>query len=413
MGENDYREKQQQQFFDGETENPVFHYPLIDLAEVEKREKALTQLREEISQNETHEVVRKAYAWRLDQKIDANDLLRAVSENDPESFQALCQRLFGEPDPALFAYTNTRIQKRVELAAAEGSDMLKAAAERLRSVLPPLTTHKTDIAIPGEDAIQFVREETRKQFSHYLNEEPSGHIDAAGMQKAFEYALTTSGIDGWSIVVENTNRSGMSVNHEERFIRIPASRQIPATLLFGLTVHEVGTHIARRVGGEQSQLQLLGLGLHAASRAEEGIATVREQALSGQVSDFAGEAAYLAIGLARGLDGEKRDFRQTYEIMQAYFVFLLTDRHPALSSDEVFERARLRAWSRCVRTFRGTDCATPGVAFTKDIVYREGNIQMWNILRDRPEEIHRLNCGKYDPTNDEHIWILEQLGYTL
>jgi hypothetical protein len=70
------------------------------------------------------------------------------------------------------------------------------------------------------------------------------------------------------------------------------------------------------------------------------------------------------------------------------------------------------AWRQSLNAFKGTTCKTPGVCFTRDIVYRESNIGVWNVVKNNPEEIKRFSIGKYDPTNPRHIWILEQLGIT-
>lgn len=413
MGEHAYREEQQRQFIMGEIENPVFQYPLIQVSDITERTDALTQLREDISEHEENEVVRKAYSWRIDQKMEANELLRAAVSGDSDRFSALCAQLYGAPDTALFHYTLSRIHERIDAAARDGSDREKIAAEQLRSVLPAAAAHETDITLPSQETIDLMGQRTRQEFAHLQDVALEGTVSAQQIRAAFEYAFRAAEITDWSAVVEETNRTGISVNHEERFVRIPHSRELPAREVFGLTVHEVGTHVARRVSGEASLLTLLGLGLHDTSRAEEGIATVREQALIGEVRDFAGEAAYLAVGLALGVDGTPRDFRKTYVIMEAYFAFLLSTVKKKWDTATIRKEAQQKAWSRCVRTFRGTDCHTPGVAFTNDIVYREGNIEIWDVVRDRPEEIARLNVGKYDPTNDEHLWILDELGLTL
>jgi hypothetical protein len=70
------------------------------------------------------------------------------------------------------------------------------------------------------------------------------------------------------------------------------------------------------------------------------------------------------------------------------------------------------AWNRCVRTFRGTTCKTSGACLSKDMVYRKGNIGIWDVINNNPEEQRRFFVGKYDPSNKRHIWILDQLGIT-
>ena len=150
------------------------------------------------------------------------------------------------------------------------------------------------------------------------------------------------------------------------------------------------------------------MGLDRYEKGEEGVATMREQVLDEKIEDFAGLEGHLAIGLATGVDGKPRDFRAVYEIMEKYFYF------KALSSgkepEQALKSAQTIAWNRAVRTFRGTDCQTKGICFTKDIVYREGNIGVWEVVKENPKEMVRFSIGKYDPANERHIWILDQLG---
>ena len=178
--------------------------------------------------------------------------------------------------------------------------------------------------------------------------------------------------------------------------------------LKGLILHEIGTHVARRDKGERSCLRLLGLGLDRYEGGEEGVATVRQQTTEKKFNDFAGLEGHLAISLAQGLDGVPRDFHHVYDVMRKYHFVqeLLGGKDVPTAQQE----ASKKAWNRCVRTFRGTDCKTPGIAFTKDIIYREGNMGIWELIRTNPNEMKRFNIGKYDPTNSRHLWVLTELG---
>ncbi len=76
--------------------------------------------------------------------------------------------------------------------------------------------------------------------------------------------------------------------------------------------------MSRRLNGERSKLQLLGLGLDRYEKGEEGIATMREGVLDNEMGDSVGMVSHLAISLAYGLDGVPRNFREVYEIMEKY-----------------------------------------------------------------------------------------------
>jgi len=117
---------------------------------------------------------------------------------------------------------------------------------------------------------------------------------------------------------------------------------------------------------------------------------------------------HLAISLACGLDGKKRDFREVFEIMQKFYYF------QSLANGVLPEQAKTssnnKAWTRCVRTFRGTDCSTKGKCYTKDIAYAEGNIGVWDVISKNPGMLAHVDIGKFDPTNPRHIWILVRAG---
>ena len=69
-----------------------------------------------------------------------------------------------------------------------------------------------------------------------------------------------------------------------------------------------------------------------------------------------------------------------------------------------------QAWNRSMRVYRGSTGTTPGAVYTRDIIYLEGNKQMWRLL-DTDAVIHPdWLAGKYDPTNSTHVESLKELG---
>lgn len=125
-----------------------------------------------------------------------------------------------------------------------------------------------------------------------------------------------------------------------------------------------------------------------------------------------------------GLDGKKRDFREVYEILNKHFYLKALIKKLEKSESKVSDEKKKKpenyektlavavnnAWNRTVRTFRGSNQSKAGVCYTKDIIYRQGNIAVWQLIGKKPEELFRLSVGKYDPANPRHIWILDQLG---
>ncbi len=242
-----------------------------------------------------------------------------------------------------------------------------------------------------------------------MGADPAQEFSAEEIKSLFEVVLRELSAEGWMVVI-NPNKNGISVNQEKKSVEVPEKRKLSFRALKGLIAHEIGTHAARRIRGERTRLKMLGLGLDRYEGGEEGVATLREQVLEGEVKDFSGFDGHFAIGLATGVDGQPRDFRQTFEVLKKYYQ--LQSMLRGVVKEEAEKKAADSAWSRCVRTFRGTNSQTPGTCFTKDIVYREGNIAVWESVAKNAPEMSRWDVGKYDPSNPRHIWVLDQLNIT-
>lgn len=412
-GDKQHRETERQKFLSEDSENPNLDYPKINVDRLSRDEEALLQLKKEVVGNETKELVKQVYRWRLNEKIAELRMLRAVATGDMKRFQRYSEFVYGKPSPEIFAFTVKNLRETATSQLISDDPNIKNAAQELIDLLPADLPTTANYQLPQESDIAIVHEQTLKELGNLLNLDTATGTEgkqytADEIREIFQASLESLQAEGWSVVVDTSSKSGISVDQEHRKIKIPESRKLAFAKLQSLVAHEVGTHVARRIKGERSKLQLLGLGLDRYEKGEEGVATMREQVLGESIEDFAGLDGHLAISLAIGVDGKPRDFRDVYKIMEKYFYL------KALSSgktpEDALKSAQTSAWNRTVRTFRGTDCKTKGICFTKDIVYREGNIGVWEVAKKTPEEILRFSVGKYDPANDRHIWILNQLG---
>lgn len=412
-GDKDIRAAQKKAFLDGAIKNPTLDYPKIDLERLVVVEEALVALQQDIDLNETNDIVKQVYRWRINEKIGELRVLNAAANGNMRRFKRYSEFVYGTPSPEVFAYTVQNLRNTIEQHLNLGDSDVIAAARDLKAILPVELSNRSVGDLPSSAEVTAVHTQTLVELRKLLPESLhlSGEkLDAQNIKTIFDQALLNLQADGWTVVLDTSSKTGISVDQEKKTVKIPESRQAVFAKVQTLVAHEIGTHVARRLNGERSSLQLLGLGLDRYERGEEGVATAREQALSGPVTDFAGLEGHLAISLAYGLDGQPRDFRGVHDILVKYhYLKALVE---GKKSDEAMSSAQTSAWNRAVRTFRGTDCATPGVCFTKDIIYREGNIGVWDVVKTNPAELIRFSVGKYDPTNDRHIWVLDQLGIT-
>ncbi|HUT22193.1 MAG TPA: tyrosine/phenylalanine carboxypeptidase domain-containing protein [Candidatus Bipolaricaulota bacterium] len=410
-GDKEYREEQKKKFIAGEMENPELDYPKIDVKKIEETEQILLKLRKDIKTLEENEIVSQLYRWRLNEKIAELRILKAAANKDMHRFQGYSEFVYGAPSPDIFAYTVQNVRKTAEKAVESDNADVKKTAQELLSALPDKMPEVKIQELPDEPTVQLAKEMTEKEMSDLINiSYKDGNFNAEDITAIFTQALAGLRADGWQVAIDKSSKTAISVDQELKTIKIPESRKMLFNKLRTLIAHEIGTHVARRTNGERSRLKLLGLGLDRYEKGEEGVATMREQALSEELNDFAGLDGHLAIGLACGLDDQPRDFRKVYEILEKYY--RLNNLLRGKKMEEAVSASTTIAWNRAIRTFRGTDCKTPGVCFTKDIIYREGNIETWNVVKNKPEEMSRFSIGKYDPANPRHIWILDTLGIT-
>lgn len=406
-GNKKYREEQKRQFLAGEIENPILDYPNIDLDKIDHFENSLIDQKRNLLTSETNEVIKQAYRWRINEKIAEARMLKAVAVGNMHRFKKYSEYIYGKPSEEIFAYTINSIADKAQNCISSDDSDLSQSALNLINVLPKL--QKPQITeLPDKATVSFAKQETEKELGDLIDiPEELKRLDAEQIQEAFNEAINKVGDNNWKVIIDNnTNKTAVTVSQEKMQVNIPAERNVTRSKLCGLILHEIGTHVARRINGERSKLKLLGLGLDRYD--DEGIATMREQVYAGKVDDFRGIDGLLAIGLANGTDGQPRDFRQVYTILEKYYLF--NSLRTGKDLTEASEKASNTAWKRTVRTFRGTGCKTPGTCFTKDIIYRNGNIGVWDVIKNNPEEMMRFNVGKYDPANPRHIWILEQLG---
>jgi len=320
-------------------------------------------------------------------------MLRATKNGDDRKFSRYADFVYGKPDESDVSYVVKHVQDLVEVNLGSEIGAKKDAAARLKSMFENLST---DIDEGVDKSVL-----------------PEGEViegKLSGVEEAvtvFEEGLVELGAEDWTVVVDSKKGiTSFSANQEHKQIPVPseealATRAISRKEFMGIVKHEL-MHVERRVNGERSSLQLLGLGLDRYLRGEEGVTTYVEQLVTG-AKDFAGIPRYLSIALAKGLGGKKRDFRQTYEIMKDYR--LLT----ASEKDIAEEKFLTTAYNDCIRIFRGTSCSTPGAVYPKDMAYF-GNRDIWTLVSKNSDVVHQFSIGKYDPNNSEHIALLTQLG---
>lgn len=411
-------EDQKKKFLDGEIDIPEFNYAKLDPEILGELERVVEQFKSsieirpperavEIKDKEETEVAKQAYHWRINQLIASVRMLQASAAKDDRKFQRYSEFVFGEPQGEIYQYILEYTRGMITQASDKGEDLAVAAAE-LDQVLPVMETGGNEVKEPSEEIFEMASVQTKKEVESLLDIEVGDELTDEDIAQGFNSALEKIEAAGWvSKVDHESGRVAISVDSKKKIIHVPENRKMLKDEFYELVAYEIGTHIRRELNGSRSKLRLLGIGLDRNVPGEEGIATMRQQVIEGRIDGFTKHALYLGIGLAYGLDGQKRNFREVYDILERYYHFLQLAQGATPENSK--EKAKDLAWTTSVRIFRGTS-GQPGVCFTKDLAYMEGNIGVWSVLEKNGEELHRFNVGKYSPMNERHIAILDRLG---
>jgi hypothetical protein len=385
--------KQKELFLKDKIENPTLNYPKLDKINFGSQLKKLSSLKKTISKHEPNRLVKDVYIQKINEKIIELKMLEATRNNDDNLFLKYSKLLYGIPKKEIFLYTISQIHEMVKDKQESTHSPFDLLMKKYQ-----FETNKKRINLIRKAALIAERPPI------LVVDNKKGTFEADKIRKAFKKALKEMGIHGFNVVIDAKGEyKDISVDQKNNII-IPRNRKASKRKLVSLINHEIGVHVQRKKNGEDSGLKLLSLGLDHYLKGEEGLAAYVGQRLAG-FNDYSGLNGYFAVSLALGLDGEKRNFRDVFEILKDYYLLIISKK-----SDGREKRAKDLAWARSVRIFRGTTCKTPGACFTKDIVYREGNIGVWNVIRSNPKEEKRFFVGKYDPANRRHTLILDQLG---
>lgn len=402
--------KIKEQFLNGTISAPVLTYSKNKKINYDEPEVLLHDLELEIKSSIVlPEIIREQYLLVVSEKLLKIKMLRQTQAlalvSEPilpmQSFQKYSELLYGALDEQIFYNVMQTVERDIK-RRVEHSTLDKDKTESSERLLQLI------------DGYSHIRPAYQRLVVTPLVvvKKPHSITDAQVLKEVFEKGLQDYKIeDDWKVVIDKRGtRSSISVSYGLQKIYLPCTAQLQKRSkrkkltpqrIQGLIAHEIGTHVKRNANGKRSCLKLLGSGLCKYEQGEEGLATYREQCAQ-SLSGYAGLEAYFSIGLAKGLDGwPPRDFAQVHAILSDYYFVV---------ENTAMEHAKELAWNRCVRIFRGTSGTVPGVVFTKDLIYRHGNIKHWEAVKNGTLANVDIDGGKFDPTNNQHVTFLQKLS---
>ena len=206
-------------------------------------------------------------------------------------------------------------------------------------------------------------------------------------------------LPGWR-VVKQPNQVSASIAYANRQIIVPAQiESYSRRRIRKMAFHEIGIHLQRHMFTRLAPVKAFRLGLPGYEPFEEGLAVMLAGHLTKQ-RQSKGFMLYGALGLALGLDGQPRNYRQLQTLLEA---LIGLNYRPAY--------AKKQASVIVQRVFRGTDHQTPGVAFLADKKYLEGLALATDFINDcaSEAEVVKLLRYRYNPLDENQRKLVDWL----
>lgn len=207
----------------------------------------------------------------------------------------------------------------------------------------------------------------------------------------------------WNVKIRD-GKDSLSVDRGRKTIIIGKNRIAASDLeLEGLFSHEVLVHVLRAINGAKTD-KLLSMGLPDYIDAEEGLGTLFEFAITGQLPEKNADR-YIDIAIASGvLNGVKTNRNDLLNLVKMRET-LRGQANGILNKDIINSKVK----AHVNRIYRGTPGGREVGVFTKDIAYQVGFDKIVVFISEQLEVGKNINdiidyllSGKFDPTNALH-----------
>lgn len=385
----------------------------VFIPDCERYQDDLQRLRDDITQNETNELVREAYLDAIRDQIATTELMIAGATGDKMRYEAANLALYNQPDTAFFKAACHWIRNDAKQEIDSTNATLSKLAEQILDIIPQFEGGH-ELLIPSEKTFQNVRKAHRAKGGYYdflfggsmpdnayiVQDEGDEICRQALKNIGSAYSLTEAENNVWAVM-----------RSRKELVR-PAGYRLDRDEFIGIISHEIGSHILEEVNGEKQQLKLLSTGLAGFEKGNEGRAFLREQIIYDSERTFLHQFSWeyiillhLSVDLAAGLHKKPYTFVELYETLHALYAFWREKRMPYATNNSLF--AHDEAWYLTIRTLKGTDGT--GGCYMKDIVYLEGNVHCWQLAAQDPQIILFGDQGMFDVTNEQQRKIVRSL----
>jgi tetratricopeptide (TPR) repeat protein len=387
-----------------ERREPRLRYPAIDIEEVRRRIDGFLQLDADIEQHEPNAIVRRLYRGTIEDELCFIRAIEATYEGESERFWSLNCQLNSPPTREEMNFALSRVRQIVIQGLQQAKT--KDVSERVLQVLHEQFQLSLDLLPEKDPSLLIPVNEVEADSDNKRT------LSAQAVKRFFETVLQEGDFDGWRIVLD-PNSSGARIDSALKTLFLEDAPMSLETVR-DYFIHELLGHVLRSVAGERSALGLLGINTKGYAPTEEGLAQYHERVIATQRGEAFNDSGTwfggLAVGLASGVVTPPQTFSSLYTFFDPFIMLCRLMWNYDTDRQTAEPRARTRAITRCLRTFRGVpDLTRAGICYTRDVVYLRGRLKIEGAIAQDEAVLDRLAVGKVAL---ELLPDLEELGIT-
>jgi hypothetical protein len=428
------RQAARDEFIEHGVDWPELNFPMLNAEDLKSAERSLTTLLMDIiadpdTEGAVKDVAYEQIALKLAEVYRHLEVIRglgsiAVSKRELSRDRAgsMTMEIFGEPQKDVFDQLIAE-ERRANLEQLNSSDSVIAQAARDYLALTGDVEVSTEVGESFELETQtgeVVLEDLKEIFpglDEFLDQAIEQPVSPEDSLAYFDQVLSIAGLTekGWK--TELSEGRAVGTDSTTKRILVGGNRAaFSPTAMKGVPIHEAIVHALRHQNAIEQEEPLKRRALPGNLRMEEGLGTSLEQIVTGE-RRVAGKSYYISLGLQLNLDhpGEsKRDFHQTHEIMWRRLLLERKNGSTKETTEAEVRKAKEDAYQTVIRTTRGNSLDA------RDISYFEGGrkANKWlNEIAELPKEgrqkkLRWVLSGKFDPTNEIHAKLFDEVGET-
>ncbi|MBT3539199.1 DUF1704 domain-containing protein [Candidatus Parcubacteria bacterium] len=267
-------------------------------------------------------------------EVDLEHILRDVSA---------LPRDIDHPLADLFISKIDEIISKMHLIDSVGTDGFTQASEDLYG--------KVDNNLYNQ-AVQYIKKLN-------IEEDKSKILGTKQIIKRIEHFLSEYKLTGWKVKVSEKQTADIAINKSGNIL-LKSNVKFTENRLKAVIAHEICTHVYRYENGAMQKYKIFAQGTSNYLQTEEGLAVYNQKAIGVPLGE---KDKWAALRVIAAYKAKEMSFKELYSYLK--YEYELDDES---------------AWKSCIRAKRGITNTSSYGAFTRDIIYFKGYLEVKNHI---------------------------------